>query len=229
MTISPLHLDAPCSLWQVDLDAPPTPAFVACLSDAEWARASRFVFQRDRERFVAAHAALRQVISMWTGISAALLEFDQGEFGKPSLAGQAELRFNLSHSQSAALIAVVEGNDVGVDIEVLRPMPDALELASTCFTADEIRSLQALPGAARDHAFLVGWTRKEACVKSLGLGLSADLHALDVGLETTSRRVHYHTEDRNQSMRVMSIPLGPGMIGALAFGTPGEHAAGVSG
>lgn len=225
MSISPLHFDTPCLLWQVDLDAPPEPAYVACLSEAEWDRARRFVFRRDRERFVAAHAALRQILSIRSGISAALLEFDQGEFGKPSLVGQADLRFNLSHSQSVALIAVHEEADVGVDVEVLRPMPDALALAATCFTPDEIRFLQALPSDARDHAFLVGWTRKEACLKSLGLGLSADPTCLEVGLEIAPRRVRYTAEDRVQLMRVMSVPLGAGMVGALAFETEATQAA----
>lgn len=225
MSINPLHFPAPCQLWQVDLDATPAPADVACLSDAEWERARRFVFRRDRERFIAAHAALRRILSMRSGISAALLEFEQGEFGKPWLAGLPDLRFNLSHSQSVALIAVHEDADVGIDIEVLRPMPDALALAATCFTPAEVRFLESLPGSDRDHAFLVGWTRKEACLKSLGLGLSADLQALDVGLDTAARQVRYAIEERAQQVRVMSVPLGAGMVGALAFETEGPHAA----
>ncbi len=218
MSITPIPCPWPCLLWQVDLDAAPAPAAVACLSKAESARAHRFVFERDRDRFIAAHAALRQILSAQTGIPAAQLDFVNGDFGKPALDGHAGLHFNLSHSQSLAVIAISHNADaeVGIDIELARPMPDAQALAATCFTAQEIRALKALPPARRDRAFLIGWTRKEACLKALGLGLSVDLQTLHVGLETTECAVQYPVDERRPSLRVVSIPLANDALEAVA-------------
>ena len=83
MTTVQLPSSMHCRLWQVDLDATPAPQAVASLSEAEWERARRFVFKRDRNRFIAAHAALRETLSAQCGIPASMLEFALGPFGKP--------------------------------------------------------------------------------------------------------------------------------------------------
>ena len=74
MTTVQLPSSMHCRLWQVDLDATPAPQAVASLSEAEWERARRFVFKRDRNRFIAAHAALRETLSAQCGIPASMLE-----------------------------------------------------------------------------------------------------------------------------------------------------------
>ncbi|GAA4352179.1 hypothetical protein GCM10023165_41040 [Variovorax defluvii] len=189
MTIQQLPSSAHCRLWQVDLDATPAPQAVASLSESEWERARRFVFKRDRSRYIAAHAALREILGSQCGIPASMLEFQLGPFGKPVLA-EGRLHFNLSHSQSLALIAVCEHTEVGVDVELLRPMPDAEALAETYFSPAERRALAALPPEAREHAFLCCWTRKEACLKATGMGLSVDTRSFEVGVSPEPREVH---------------------------------------
>ncbi|MDM0105326.1 4'-phosphopantetheinyl transferase superfamily protein [Variovorax sp. J22R24] len=196
MTISQLPASSShWRLWQVDLDSTPAPQAVAALSEAEWERARRFVFKRDRNRFVAAHAALRETLSAQCGIPASMLDFALGPFGKPTLAEDIGLRFNLSHSQSLALIAVCENAEVGVDIELLRPMPDAWALADNHFSAAERRALAALPPEERDRGFLCCWTRKEACLKATGLGLSVDTRSFEVGVLPNVREVKIDSED----------------------------------
>jgi 4'-phosphopantetheinyl transferase len=225
VSIAPISWPGPSLLWRVDLDAAPTDA--ASLSEAERARAARFVFPRDGQRYVAAHVALREILSTQTGIAPEHLAFTEGEFGKPSLAGQPAVHFNLSHSHSIGLIAVSHGAEVGVDVELARSVSDAMALAATCFTPGEIRMLQATPVATRDRAFLIGWTRKEAAIKALGLGMSADLQSLEVGLETAEREVQCCVGTHMRALQVFSIPLGEGVLGALALDPvrPGGHAA----
>jgi len=226
VTISAIPWSGPALLWRVDLDAAPDPAALAALSPAERQRADRFVFPRDGARFVAAHAALRQLLAAQTGIPAARLEFVEGDTGKPALTGPAGaegsevLHFNLSHSQGLALVAVSRGAEVGVDVELERAMPDAMELAGRCFSPQETADLRAAPPAARDRAFLVGWTRKEACIKALGLGLSVDLPKLHVGLETALRHTHHATPEGRRALSVVSLFLGSGTVGAIAFAAP---------
>jgi len=205
-----------CRLWQVDLDATPAPQAVACLSEAEWERARRFVFKRDRNRFIAAHAALRETLSTQCGIPASMLEFALGPFGKPRLVEHDGLHFNLSHSQSLALIAVCDDGEVGADVELLRPMPDAEALAETYFTPAERRALAALAPEARDRAFLCCWTRKEACLKATGIGLSVDTRSFEVGVSPDAGEVAIDTADGRARLALSSFHDVQGALCAVA-------------
>ena len=128
---------APFELWLADLHDPPSEAQLSALSDAERERAARFVFARDRRRYAAAHCALRHLLATRTTIPAGQLVFHEGPFGKPSLGHDAACAFNLSHSADMALVALAEAGEIGVDLEMLRPMPDAIDLARHNFSAPE--------------------------------------------------------------------------------------------
>src|ERR1700722_7962340 len=84
------------------------------ISPAEVARAARFIFERDRARFIVAHAALRQVLAQHTGQDAGTLIFGVAPKGKPYLADHPRVRFNLSHSGNFAMVAVALDREVGV-------------------------------------------------------------------------------------------------------------------
>ncbi len=218
MSIVQLPSVARCRLWRVDLDAAPPADAAACLSEEEWERARRFVFARDRKRFVAAHAALRSVLSAETGIPGAYLDFSTGAFGKPALVEPYGVRFNMSHSESVGLIAVGEDADIGVDLEVLRSMPDAQSLAATYFTHAERQALDALAPAERDRAFLGCWTRKEACLKATGMGLSVDTRSFEAGVGSDSEELEIRIADGDTLVRLAlsSFDGGGGIVCAVA-------------
>jgi len=215
LSIAPVARPGPDFVWRVDLDAPP--ASTDCLSEDERNRAARFVFPRDRERFIAAHVALRQILSSHTGVAASLLEFVQGEAGKPALVQPAGVQFNMSHSKSVALIAIGSGEaEIGIDVEVLRPMPDAEAMAASYFTEAEQRALAAIPPGLRDRAFLTCWTRKEACLKAIGLGLGVDTRTFEAGVDEHDREVHMKVEDETVHIAVSSFDGGEGVVCAIA-------------
>jgi 4'-phosphopantetheinyl transferase len=219
MSITPLASTSGCRLWRVDLDVVPAVEATACLSDDEWARAFRFVFARDRQRFIAAHAALRSLLAAHTGLGCAFLEFRTGAFGKPALVEPSGVAFNLSHSQSVALIAIDDGTapaEIGVDVELLRPMPDAQALADNYFSPAERRALAALPATERDRAFLACWTRKEACLKASGLGLSVDTRSFEAGLAEDAREVVMPVDGGLLRLALASFDGGQGVVSATA-------------
>jgi 4'-phosphopantetheinyl transferase len=205
-------------LWRVDLGGAPGETAVATLSAAERARAGRFIFERDRRRYLAAHVALRSLLAQATGIAASALGFDEGPFGKPFLTDAAAPSFNLSHSGDVALIGIgPHGIEIGVDLEVRRTMSDALELAERHFAPAEIDALRATPPDRRDHAFLRGWTRKEACLKAIGSGLSIAPHTFDAGIGPEERTVSIATPDGAAVVRVTSLAEDADIVNALAF------------
>jgi len=156
------------------------------LSEDEAARAERFHFNVDRERFIAAHGCLRDILGRYLRCEPARLRFSAGAFGKPALrmdTGRPKIEFNLAHSGDHALIAVAQERKVGVDVERIRQGISAEELAGRYFSGSEVSQLMALQPEQRQVGFFNGWARKEAYIKAHGLGLSLPLDSFDVSLD----------------------------------------------
>jgi 4'-phosphopantetheinyl transferase len=154
----------------------------AVLSADEAQRADRFLFDKDRRRFVACRSALRVLLGRYLHVGPGSIEFRYNPFGKPELAGAPPLplRFNVSHSESWALIAVTVQHRVGVDVERLRPIENIDSLARLCLSDRELADYRRLPTDQRMPAFFQAWTRKEAFIKACGVGLSRPLHDCEV-------------------------------------------------
>jgi 4'-phosphopantetheinyl transferase len=110
-----------------------------------------------------------------------------GPQGKPRLAGQnesARLCFNVTHSHSLALYAIVRERPVGVDIERVRADLEFEEMADRFFSPAEVAELRALPAEEQVDAFFRCWTRKEAYLKARGDGLTVSTHQFSVPLRS---------------------------------------------
>ncbi len=183
--------DATVVVVDLRLDPPRLDRCAGLLDPEETARADRFLRDEDRTRFIASHAALRLVLARTLATGAATLGFHRDAKGRPFLAGNGgDLDFNLSHSGDCALIGLVRGARIGVDVEVRRPLPDALRIARAHFAPDEAQALAALPSSACEEAFFALWTRKEAVVKASGTGLSRSLAAFSVTVPPSPPRLH---------------------------------------
>lgn len=207
-------------MWWLRLDEMPDAAAVATLSADEIARGARFAFEGLRRRHLASHVALRAILAQQTGLPAATLVFGAGPFGKPFLQAPAACVFNMSHSDDVAVIAVapdaMAGTEIGIDVEVLRPMRDAIALAERNFTEAEQRELLAAPADLRDLAFMRGWTRKEACLKAIGSGLSIPPDQVDAGLQPAQRELVVAQGGARHRLRVASLPEHLGTAVAVA-------------
>lgn len=172
-------------VWRVDLATAADLAerFGGALTPDERERAARFRDVGHRTRFVGVRGWLRALLAEYLGQSPFDLRFRYGSHGKPTLASAnpLDLRFNLSHSAEAALVALTRGREVGVDVELRRGRK--LRLAERFFAADEVARLRALPADEQEHAFYRCWTRKEAFVKARGEGLSLALHCFAVAID----------------------------------------------
>ena len=215
--MTPLSAPEPFDLWSIDLLEWPSAEQRRWLSTPELERAARFVFEGDQRRYLAAHCGLRRALSNRTGLAPASLQFQEGVYGKPSLIHAGSCAFNMSHSQDVALIVMASSGEIGVDIEVLRPMPDALALARQNFNDSECDELLASPPPDQSLAFLRGWTRKEACLKAIGSGLSIAPKTFVAGLGSDTRRVCIPTSAGPASVRIHSFMHGPNIVGSLAI------------
>lgn len=178
-------------VWCVSLSSSPEALsrFEQVLSSDERERASRYRFAVHRYRFAAARAALRYLLAAYTGTGPAQIQFREGLHGKPALADVSSVKFNASHSGDLGLYAVAYGRELGVDIEQHRVLDDFEDVASHYFATPEQAQLKLLPAKERAVAFFRCWTRKEAYVKAVGIGLSCPLASFSVSLDEEPTRV----------------------------------------
>ena len=93
---------------------------------------------------------------------------------------RAASRSTSSQADDLTMVAVAQGRRVGVDVERLRHIGDAAEIADALFTPREAELLRSMSPASRSRAFLTLWTRKESLVKAIGGGLSMPLDSFTV-------------------------------------------------
>jgi len=205
--------------WLVDLSGTPTALSLQSLSPDERSRAARFAFDEHRRRYQIAHAALRALLGQELGRAPDALSFGANPHGKPFLSPGFACAFNMSHSDDFALIALARGRadvELGVDIEARREVRDSADLAALHFTPREQQELSACPTERRDQLFLSGWTRKEACLKAVGSGLSIEPASFECGLAPTPAATRIETADGIAEVLVESIDVESGHLAAVA-------------
>jgi 4'-phosphopantetheinyl transferase len=211
-------------VWRASLR--PSEAILASLethlSPDERARAARFRFPQHRTAFVAGRGVQREILARYTGLPPAALAYREGSHGKPELDGPAAaagIRFNVSNSGDLALYALTLRREIGVDLEVLKPMPDGMDIAKRFFSAPENEIFAALADEVRDLAFFNCWTRKEAYIKAVGEGLSMPLDRFDVAFAPGEPARILRTRGNPaeaERWTMLSLDPGPGYVGALA-------------
>jgi 4'-phosphopantetheinyl transferase len=180
------HVD----IWKVRLDQPEKLASRSNnLSCDEIARASRFHFERDQDRFVRCRSVLRDILADYLEIPGSEIRFEYLKGGKPQVVASQNpraLQFNLSHSTNVALIAVSGEYRLGVDVERIREDVDTVALAERFFSLRERAGLRALPAQLQLLGFFACWTRKEAFLKATGDGLAFPLADFSVATHPDS-------------------------------------------
>jgi 4'-phosphopantetheinyl transferase len=219
-----IRLDADeAHVWRADLnfESAHMRALERTLSEDERARAKRFYFQQDRDRFVAARGLLRNILSLYIHRRPHQLRFSYGPYGKPALSrrhGQREIRFNVSHSHGLALYAVTRNREVGVDIERIQPHLTQQQIAERFFAPEECQRLRTLPREKQVEAFYECWTRKEAYLKVQGKSLNQPPDHLPMTLvsaPSASGPTIIDSSDEIRKWALWQLAPGAGYAGAL--------------
>lgn len=220
-------------LWRVDLRV--GAELEARLRDAlapdELARAEALASARARSRFAVARGTLRTLLGSALGESPQSVRIETGASGKPRLAGDGRrLGFNVSHSGDLALICFADGLKVGVDLEAIRPVPSAVEIAKRRFAPEETRYVEEGASTDVDRRFLLCWTRKEALAKAVGTGLNLDLQSFAVPLASPAGIVSLAGPSKGGEQRwlLVDVPMGSEYVAALALPASVMDAAGMA-
>lgn len=202
------------TVWRCDLDR--EVASLDTLDAAERTRAAAFAFEHLRRRYIVAHSFLRSVLGSALGIAPAAICFESSQHGKPHLANPTAIAFNLSHAQSIAYVAIAPVGDLGIDVELHHRIDDLMAVARTVFSPLEIRELEREQGDALVAGFLRCWTRKEAYVKALGVGLGAELRDITVHPNTVDITVPSIAGVSDVPFFVRTVPSREGEYVAIA-------------
>ena len=223
---APLTLDdRAVYVWGFSLDG--SAAALKCcrawLSEEERARAARFIRQEDQTRYTLAHGGLRAVLARYAELDPAALRFQAGSTGKPALLDQQgrphALRFNLSHSHGRMLIAVAQGQDVGVDLEQIRDKVEVVKLAERFYTPSEYQEIMGRSGFDQVQQFYCYWVAKEAVLKGQGVGILS-LHECEILTPIDAATCHVFLSDGaalQPGWTIRWLACGAGWQGAVAL------------
>lgn len=125
------------------------------------------------------HALLSRAAALHTGepASAFLTHREQGK--KPRFASHPGLHFSVSHSGNLWVCAFAN-REVGCDVQLCRPGVRFEKLAERWFHPNEAASVRV------ERDFYDIWSRKEAFVKALGIGIDTQFRTFDSTCGTAS-------------------------------------------
>jgi 4'-phosphopantetheinyl transferase len=213
-------------VWAASLEQPAASerALESLLSLRELDRAERFRNESDRRRYVVAHGILRRLLAGYRKADPRALRFTIGKNGKPALSdesGPTALRFNLSHTEDLALIAVTLGREIGVDVERVRSISELDSIVESYFTSRERDTLRTMQNTARRDAFYRCWTRKESYAKATGGDLSVALGGFDTLLSSGPADLPALGAPRDGSgWNLYELLPANGYVGAVAIDGP---------
>ena len=196
--------------------------FSQLLSPDEHEKAGRYYFQGHRDNYIIRRGVLRTLLGRYGDVDPQQVRFVYGRWGKPALDPEhhpgIDLNFNVAHSRDIALLAFARQAELGVDIEYLRPLPDAEQIAARYFSEHEQLTLAGIAQDQKMAAFYNCWTRKEAYIKALGSGLSTSLDSFAVSIVPGEPARLLQVDDKPDETgrwAMDSWQPGPGTIAAL--------------
>ena len=142
----------------------------------------------------------------------------KGPHGKPMLS-EGSVQFNLSHSGSCALVGV-SSVPVGIDVEDMSKPRKTEDLRRRFFSDRENAEIDALPVALQEEAFFHCWTRKEAYLKAIGLGIGIPLKSFSVSVAPDGPVELLASEESPEAPRqwwFQRIPLDAPYVGCITL------------
>lgn len=147
-------------------------------------KALRFKHEQGRRECVAAYLLLKRALREEYGIDENPILAER-EGGKPYIVGREDIHFNLSHCREA-VVCVVSNEEVGIDVERIRPYND--NLARYVLNDEEYDKVRLSDNPALE--FTKFWTKKESLLKLTGEGIRDDLKQALVGT-----KAHFETHE----------------------------------
>jgi phosphopantetheinyl transferase len=158
---------------------------LALLGESENNAAESFTDASERRHFVIRRAFQRAFVATicgWKGSPAKLPMVHQRDT-RTSCEAAPEMMLSFSSSQNVYCACASKSHAIGIDVETVRAVENALALSRRFFLDDEASMLEAQQPEVRNTLFLKMWTAKEAGLKAQGLGVVDGLHRVKLSLD----------------------------------------------
>lgn len=192
------------------------------LDSKEKEHANRFIAKNAANNFIVARGILRKLLAGYLEILPQNLIFERNQYGKLYL-DASPLQFNLSHSKDLALFIFALNYPVGIDVEFIRDDYDFADIAKRFFSKKEVAELFSLPEDEQLLAFFNCWSRKEAFIKAMGVGMFYTLDKFSVGVTSAkSGKIGFeHSSDELDTNNWVLEAIDPanGYTGAFVVGS----------
>jgi 4'-phosphopantetheinyl transferase len=142
------------------------------LSSGETSRKNTYKDDHLRRRFEIRHSIKRIILSRYVSLSPERLRFVTGENGKPHLAGNSRIDFNISCTCDQGFLVLSNTHTVGCDIELEDREVDVDSLAKRVMSESELKRFDRFAMHNRRYFFFQLWTQKEAILKAMGVGFT---------------------------------------------------------
>ncbi len=185
------------------------PMMYPFISLEEQKRADKFKNHNDRNNYVISHYLLNKQLSKTLHIPLNELQITFNKMRKPSISSK-EIDFNLSHSKNYFCFGIINipNAKVGVDIEKIEKLSDMKSIIDNYMHPEEKKYIYSNNLSNREELirFYEVWTRKEAFLKMIGLGIVVELSLVNMtpnnidvfidnlnGINSTYKNVSIHT------------------------------------
>lgn len=171
-------------VWSVSLE--PGEEFIenckSFLSEGERSRIDWFTFPQVQKNYIISQGVLRSILAGYLNIEPLQVQLSKHVKGKPFVTNDSSLFFNLSNSGKKAVFSFSRDNEVGIDLEMIRALPDLEELIQKNFSQKEIDYISKVSEEKLKRFFLF-WTIKESYLKAIGEGMRLTPDNLEFSIE----------------------------------------------
>ena len=142
--------------------------------------------EKDKYRSLGAGIALDHALETY-GLKEKSVEYEFGEWGKPTLKYHPNIHFSLSHSGDYAICSIGD-KAMGNDIELIRQ--GRLKVADRFFAKEELDWMYAMQDEEEvtQRMFRI-WTMKESFLKATGKGISLSLGDFAVVVDEEKQKI----------------------------------------
>jgi|GEM_PF-6868346 len=151
--------------YQASLDELARQLPPSILTNEEQSRASRYLTEEQRSRFIASRTLLRLLLSYYSEQTPREIVFAFMPHGKPYLR-DSNISFNISHSHGQWICALALDTPLGIDIEYRDKTRPIDALAKRYFKESEYHQIIEATAETQLSLFYDLWTLKEALAKA---------------------------------------------------------------
>jgi phosphopantetheinyl transferase len=173
-----------------NVPAEKTLSFREILSEKENKTIQKLRFRKDQNSYIITHATLRLILGKFLDIPPGKVDFITNPSGKPLLPEKhKDIHFNLSHSSGVSTLAFSAKSEIGVDVEKIDPGFDYQLITRRYFSTAENDYIRG-PDKDTFKRFYTLWTRKEAFLKAVGMGIGENLEV------EVCRKINYFSPEK---------------------------------